>query len=92
VPRSFAHTIVFLSRLAAVQFNFLYDGYRNKRAIDLPAALAFATIGGIILAVLSFELAEAGIGIGLGAEALLGAEGVLDADAIMTAIREFLPF
>jgi len=76
----------------AVQFNFLYDGYHNRRAIDFPAAVGFSVLGGILLLVLGFELAEAGIGLGLGAEALLGAEGALDADVITTAIRDFLPF
>lgn len=76
----------------AVQFNFLYDGYRNKNAIDVRAALGFIILGGLILLVLSFELAEAGLGLTLGAEALLGAEGALDADAIITAAKDFLPF
>jgi zeaxanthin epoxidase len=75
-----------------VQFNFLYDGYQNKRQIDVPATLGFTLLGGLLLLVLSFELAEVGVGLGLGAEALLGAEGALDADAIVTAVKDFLPF
>lgn len=75
-----------------VQFNFLYDGYENKKLIDFPAFLGFTVLGGFLLLILSFELAEAGIGLGLGAEALLGAEGALDADAIFAAFKDFLPF
>lgn len=75
-----------------VQFNFLYDGYKNKNPIDLKAALGFTVLGGVVLALLSFELAEAGIGLGLGAEALMGTEGALDADLITNAIRDFFPF
>ena len=75
-----------------VQFNFLYDGYHNRKAVDVPAALGFTLLGGILLLVLGFELAEAGIGLGIGAEALIGAEGALDADVITTAIRDFFPW
>ena len=76
----------------AVQFNFLYDGYHNRKIIDVPAALGFTVLGGILVLVLGFELAEAGIGLGIGAEALIGAEGALDADVITTAIRDFIPW
>ena len=72
-----------------VQFNFLYDGWKNKNVVDFKAGLAFLTIGGLIAFLVAFELAEAGIGIGLGAEALLGAEGLVDFEAISTAVREF---
>ena len=58
----------------------------------MPAALGFTLLGGILLLVLGFELAEAGIGLGIGAEALIGAEGALDADVITTAIRDFIPW
>merc|ERR1712130_210878 len=32
-----------------VQFNFLYDGFKNEFEIDLKAALGFLLIGGFIL-------------------------------------------
>jgi zeaxanthin epoxidase len=75
-----------------VQFNFLYEGYRNRNAIDVPAAIGFTVLGGLVLLLLSFNLAEAGLGVTLGAEALFGAEGALDADAAISALQDFLPF
>jgi zeaxanthin epoxidase len=70
-----------------VQFNFLYDGWRNEMEIDLPAAFGFLTLGSLLLLLGLGSLGEAGIGLGLGAEALFGAEGLLDLDAISTAVR-----
>lgn len=32
-----------------IQFNFLYDGFKNKHAIDLVAAMTFLTAGGMML-------------------------------------------
>merc|ERR1712228_134500 len=32
-----------------VQFNFLYDGYKNENKIDFVAAFSFLIIGGLIL-------------------------------------------
>ena len=72
-----------------VQFNFLYDGWRNKNSVDLPAAIGFLTLGSIILLLTAGALGEAGLVAGVGAEAVLGAEGILDFEAISTAIREF---
>lgn len=74
----------------SVQFNFLYDGWKNQRSIDLGAALAFTALGGLLVAVLGFELAEAGIGV-LGVEALIGTEGAIDADIITNVVRDFWP-
>jgi zeaxanthin epoxidase len=76
----------------AVQFNFLYDGWKNKGQLDLKAAVAFTFFGGLILSILAFELFEAGVTLGVGAEAVLGAEGVIDFEAISTAARNILPF
>lgn len=75
-----------------VQFSFLYDGYQNKKFIDVPAFVGFTVLGGLVLLVLSFELAEVGIGLGIGAEAVLGAEGVIDFEAISNAVRSLFPF
>lgn len=75
-----------------VQFAFLYDGYKNENQIDLKAALGFLTIGGLVLTLLLGSIGEAGLGLTFGAEALLGAEGVLDLEALSTAIQEFLSF
>lgn len=44
-----------------VQFNFLYEGWRNEVAIDLKATLGFLTIGGLILLLATSEIGEAGV-------------------------------
>lgn len=55
----------------AVQFNFLYDGWKNKSSFDLKATLGIGLIGGLIL--LSFaELGVLFAEIGLGIEVFLG--------------------
>mmetsp|Transcript_27961 Transcript_27961/g.58556 ORF Transcript_27961/g.58556 Transcript_27961/m.58556 type:complete len:551 (-) Transcript_27961:2979-4631(-) len=71
-----------------VQFNFLYDGWKNEGEIDLKATLGFLTIGGLVLTLLVGSVGEAGVGLTLGAEALLGAEGVFDFEAISATVRE----
>jgi len=32
-----------------IQFNFLYEGYRNDFAVDLKAGLGLLTVGGLLL-------------------------------------------
>jgi len=44
-----------------IQFNFLYEGWRNETAIDLKATLGFLFIGGLILLLASTEIGEAGV-------------------------------
>jgi zeaxanthin epoxidase len=75
-----------------IQFNFLYDGWRNEKEIDLKAAVGFTLVGSVVLLLLLGAVGETGIGLTVGAEALLGAEGVIDAEAIGTAVREMWPF
>ena len=58
-----------------VQFNFLYDGWRNKNVIDWRATVGIGIIGGLIAlfyAEIGVALAELGIGIGVGIEAFVG--------------------
>jgi len=50
-----------------VQFNFLYDGWKNKNDIDWRASFGIGIIGGLIF--LSF--AEISLGVGLGIEAFV---------------------
>jgi zeaxanthin epoxidase len=71
-----------------VQFNFLYDGFRNKNSIDLVAAFTFLTVGGLILLLSAGVVGEAGVLGVFGVEAFLGAEGIIDFEAISTAARE----
>jgi zeaxanthin epoxidase len=71
-----------------VQFNFLYDGWKNEVGVDLPAAFGFLTIGGLILLLSAGSLGEAGLGVGLGVDALFGTEGLLDFDAIVTSVQD----
>merc|ERR1740138_436942 len=74
----------------AVQFNFLYDGYKNEFGIDVISALGFVTIGGIILLLSAGVVGEAGIAASIGFEAFIGAEGALDFEAINTFVRELV--
>merc|ERR1712194_753994 len=75
-----------------VQFNFLYDGWENEFAIDFLAAISFLTIGGLILLLSAGTLGEAGFAAGLGLEAFIGAEGLIDIEAINTFFQELLNF
>jgi len=73
-----------------VQFNFLYDGWRNEFGIDVISALGFITIGGLILLLSAGVVGEAGIAASIGFEAFIGAEGALDFEAINTFVRELM--
>lgn len=72
-----------------VQFSFLYDGYKNEGGIDFKAALGFLTFGGFIALLTAGTLGEAGLGVGLGLDAVFGAEGLIDLDAIVTGVQDF---
>ena len=74
-----------------IQFNFLYDGWRNDSEIDLKAAFGLGLVGGLLLLLLAGSVGEAGFGVAIGADALLGAEGVIDFEAISTTVREMWP-
>jgi len=73
-----------------VQFNFLYDGWKNEFAIDFLAAISFLTVGGVILLLSAGILGEAGFAAGLGLEVFIGAEGIIDIEAINTFFQEIL--
>ena len=68
-----------------VQFNFLYEGWRNESQIDLGAALGFLVIGGAVL-LLGGSAGEAGLGLGLGLDAAFGGEGL---EAIFASLQDF---
>mmetsp|Transcript_24082 Transcript_24082/g.56942 ORF Transcript_24082/g.56942 Transcript_24082/m.56942 type:complete len:572 (-) Transcript_24082:397-2112(-) len=72
----------------SVQFNFLYDGWRNEMSINLGAALAFLVIGGAMLVLSAGVIGEAGIAASISLDAIIGAEGVLDFEALSSAIQE----
>jgi len=59
-----------------VQFNFLFDGWKNEFAVDTKATIGFIVFGGIIL-LLSAGSLEIGLVIGPLIEGLFGAEGLL---------------
>ena len=62
-----------------IQFNFLYDGWKNKSKIDWKATLGFVTLGAAIL-LAGGAVEEVGLGLGLlGLEGLGLEEGVKDA-------------
>jgi zeaxanthin epoxidase len=73
-----------------VQFDFLYEGWRNEFGIDFLAAISFLIIGGVILLLSAGVVGEAGIAASIGLEAFIGAEGVLDFEAINTFVRELV--
>lgn len=73
-----------------VQFNFLYDGWKNEFGVDFGAAIAFLVIGGAILLLSAGVVGEAGIAASIGLEAFIGAEGILDFEAINTFFRELI--
>lgn len=54
-----------------IQFNFLYEGWKNEWPIDLKAGLSFLVVGGAILLISGGTLSEAGLGL-FGLEAILG--------------------
>ncbi|KAL7527922.1 hypothetical protein ACHAXR_002192 [Thalassiosira sp. AJA248-18] len=59
-----------------IQFNFLFEGWRNDVAIDFNAAIRFALIGGVILLICSGIVEESALFAGLGIEGVLGVEGI----------------
>jgi zeaxanthin epoxidase len=69
----------------SVQFSFLYDGWRNERAIDLKAGLGFLLLGGLILLVGSNFALEAGLGLELGLESIFGTEGL---ETLLSQVRD----
>eukprot|EP00565_Helicotheca_tamesis_P006187 CAMPEP_0185723902 /NCGR_PEP_ID=MMETSP1171-20130828/579_1 /TAXON_ID=374046 /ORGANISM="Helicotheca tamensis, Strain CCMP826" /LENGTH=558 /DNA_ID=CAMNT_0028391671 /DNA_START=107 /DNA_END=1783 /DNA_ORIENTATION=- len=58
-----------------IQFNFLYEGWKNRTVIDVAATLGFLTVGGFMLLLGAGFVGEAGVA-GLGLEALFGGEGL----------------
>jgi len=70
-----------------VQFNFLYEGWRNEVAIDLVAALSFLVLGSLILIVGGGAVGETGI-LALGLEGIIGEGGI--ADVLFSNIQDLL--
>ena len=74
----------------SVQFNFLYEGWRNEAAIDLNAAFGFLIIGGFILLLsggaLGGAVGEVGVGVGFGLDTLFGGEGL---EALLANLQDF---
>jgi len=70
----------------SIQFNFLYEGWRNNFAIDFNAAIRFLIVGGFILLIGVGTVEESALFAGLGLEGLFGAEGV---EAILANIQDF---
>lgn len=69
-----------------VQFNFLYDGWKNEAAIDAKAGLGFLLIGGLILLLGAGAVGDAGIVFGgFGLDAILGSEGL---EAVMASVQD----
>jgi len=71
----------------SIQFNFLYEGWRNEVAVDIGAAFAFLVVGGLILFLGAGTVGEAGLGLGLGIEGLFGTEGF---EALFAGFQDLL--
>eukprot|EP00592_Proboscia_alata_P009536 CAMPEP_0194359262 /NCGR_PEP_ID=MMETSP0174-20130528/6530_1 /TAXON_ID=216777 /ORGANISM="Proboscia alata, Strain PI-D3" /LENGTH=538 /DNA_ID=CAMNT_0039130065 /DNA_START=92 /DNA_END=1708 /DNA_ORIENTATION=+ len=59
-----------------IQFNFLYEGWRNDLVIDFKAFLGLSLVGGLILLLGAGSVGEAGILGSLGLETIFGGEGL----------------
>jgi len=70
-----------------IQFNFLYEGWRNDIAFDFKAAFGFLLVGGAILLLGAGTLGEAGILGSLGLESLAGGEGL---EALFASFQDIL--
>lgn len=68
-----------------VQFNFLYDGYDNRKTIDLPAAVGLTTFGLIVSLILLFEIDLSILGAGA-----LFTEWEINAASISDALQSAL--
>jgi hypothetical protein len=64
-------------------------GGRTKWVL-ISSCLCFLTVGGFILLLSAGSFGEAGVGVGLGVDALFGTEGLLDFDAIVTSVQDIL--
>ena len=70
-----------------IQFNFLYDGWKNEKGLDWKAAAGFTIFGSIILLIAAGLAEEFGVAAGIGLEAIVGSEGL---DALVLALRDAL--
>lgn len=61
----------------AIQFAFLYDGWKNETKIDAKSALGIAAFGGLILLLGAGSVGEVGLVLGPVLEGLFGTEGLL---------------
>jgi zeaxanthin epoxidase len=61
----------------AIQFAFLYDGWKNEDQIDARATFGFLTVGGLILLVGAGSVGEAGLALGPLLAGLFGSEGLI---------------
>nr|AMV91974.1 zeaxanthin epoxidase [Scrippsiella trochoidea] len=72
-----------------VQFNFLYNDYRNRFAVDFGAAAGFLVLGGLLLLAFAAGVFDAGLLAGLGLEgALTSAEGTGIIETLQTVAPE----
>lgn len=71
----------------SIQFNFLYEGYRNEGAVDVKAGLGLLFFGGLILLLGAGSFGEVGILGSLGLEGLVGSEGI---DAVVAGVQDLL--
>merc|ERR1712038_981368 len=72
-----------------IQFNFLYDGYKNDFPIDFNAAIRFLVVGGLILLIGAGSIAGTAEEVGLGVAGLEGIFGTEGFEAILANIQDF---
>lgn len=70
-----------------IQFDFLYEGWKNELAIDVGASIGFLFFGGIILLLGAGAVGEAGVGVGLGLDAVFGGEAF---EGLFAALQDFI--
>jgi zeaxanthin epoxidase len=71
-----------------VQFNFLYNDWRNKFAIDLGATVGILLIGGLFLVAYAAVAGDVGILAALGLEGVLGSA---ESGGVVEAIQAVAP-
>jgi zeaxanthin epoxidase len=73
----------------AVQFSFLYSGYKNEAGVnDLKNGLGLLFIGGLIFVAFAAVAADAGLFVAFGIET---ASGIFEGGGLLEALQSALP-
>ncbi|GMI40175.1 hypothetical protein TeGR_g12605, partial [Tetraparma gracilis] len=66
-----------------IQFNFLYDGYKNESAVDLKSGLGLLLVGSLLLLLSGGAVGEVGLLGGIGLDGLFGGEAFAGFEEIL---------